>query len=211
MGKLIDKKNNKKIKILAIGDIHGDTGLVKKLALKAKKENVDLVILAGDVTNFENSTKNLIGPFLNEKKDVLIIPGNHESFLTIDFLTKIYSNLKNIHGYSFKKNNLGIFGAGGGNVGLNSCDDLEIFNVLKKGNKDVNNLMKKIMVTHMHPFGSKSEFSGFKGSKSVKKAIKDFKPNILIHAHIHEARGIEEKIGKTKVINVARKEKIFEI
>ena len=30
----------KKTKILAIGDIHGDTGLVKKLAEKAKKENI---------------------------------------------------------------------------------------------------------------------------------------------------------------------------
>ena len=36
----------KKTKILAIGDIHGDQGLVKKLAETAEKENVDFIILA---------------------------------------------------------------------------------------------------------------------------------------------------------------------
>ena len=201
----------KKTKILAVGDIHGDTGLVKRLAEKAVKENVDLVILAGDITMFESSVKNLIGPFIKAKKQVLLIPGNHESNATIDFLSEMYPNTKNIHGYSFKKDNLGIFGAGAGDVGINMIKDSEIFNLLKKGHEYVKDSPKKIMVTHMHPKGSKAEFSGFPGSQAVRKAIKEFHPNILITAHIHEAAGIEEDIGKTRVINVSRKEKIFEI
>lgn len=202
---------SKKTKILAVGDIHGDTGLVKKLAEKAKKEDVDLVILAGDLTFAETSIKNMIGPFVKAKKQVLLIPGNHESTATVDFLADLYPNTKNIHGYSFVKGDLGVFGAGSGDIGINTVRDSEIFTLLKKGHEKVKNLKKKIMVTHMHPKGSKAEFSGFIGSKAVKKAIKAFNPNILIDAHIHEASGIEEKIGKTKVINVSRKEKIFEI
>lgn len=201
----------KKTKILAIGDIHGDTGLVKKLAEKSVKENIDLVILAGDITMFEDSLKDLIGPFAKVKKQVLIIPGNHESMATIDFFTEMYSNTRNIHGYSFKKDNLGIFGAGSANVGINTIKDSEIFDLLKKGFKEVKDSPKKIMVTHMHPKGSKAEFSGFEGSKGIKKAIKEFQPDFLITAHIHEAGGFEEYIGKTKVINVSGKEKIFEI
>jgi hypothetical protein len=201
----------KKTKILAVGDIHGDTGLVKRLAEKAKKENVDLVILAGDLTFAESSVKNLIGPFIKAKKQVLLIPGNHESMATIDFLAEMYPNTKNIHGYSFIKNDLGIFGAGAGDIGINQINDSEIFNILKKGHENVKNLNKKIMVTHMHARGSKAEFSGFPGSNAVRKAIKEFKPDVLINAHIHEAAGIEEKIGKTRVINVSRREKIFEI
>ncbi len=201
----------KKTKILAVGDIHGDTGLVRRLAEKAVKENVDLVILAGDITFAEQSTKNLIGPFIKANKQVLLIPGNHESNATIDFLSEMYPNTKNIHGYSFKKNNLGIFGAGAADVGINMIKDSEIFNLLKKGHENVKDSEKKIMVTHMHPKGSKAEFSGFPGSIAVKKAIKEFQPNILITAHIHEAAGLEEYMGKTRVINVSRKEKIFEI
>ena len=140
-----------------------------------------------------------------------MITGNHESSATVDFLAEMYPNIKNIHGYSFIQNDLGIFGAGGANMGINTIRDSEIFNLLKKGNKRVKDLKKKIMVTHMHPKGSKAEFSGFKGSKAVEKAIKEFHPDIAICSHIHEAAGIEEKIGKTKVINVGKKGKIIEI
>jgi len=205
---MVTKKH--KTKILAVGDIHGDTGLVKKLAQRAKKENVDLVILAGDLTFLESSIDNLIGPFVKAKKQVLLIPGNHESFATADLLAQMYPITKNIHGYSFQKGDLGIFGAGGGNA-INITPDKDIFNALKKGHKNIKDIKKKIMVTHMHHKGSQAEFSGIPGSKAVKKAIKEFSPDILISAHIHEAGGLREKIGKTEIINVSRNPIIFEI
>jgi Icc-related predicted phosphoesterase len=62
----------------------------------------------------------------------------------------------------------------------------------------------------MHPAGTKSEFSGISGSKGITKAIKEFSPDIAIFGHIHEAGGLIEKIGKTKLINVARTPTIFE-
>ena len=205
------KKVKKKTKILAVGDIHGDERFVKKIAKKAEKEKIDLVILTGDLTLAEISTKNIIGPFVKTKKQVLLIPGNHESVATVDFLAELYPNTKNIHGYSFIKDCVGIFGAGGADVGIHQIKDSEIFELLRKGNEKIKGLDKKIMVTHIHPKGSKSEFSGFKGSKAVRKAIEKFQPDIAIFSHIHEAAGFEEKIGKTKVINVSRKEKVFEI
>ncbi len=206
------KDKNKKTKILAVGDIHGDTKFVERLAKKAKDENVDLVILAGDLTFLEKSTKNLIGPFVKEKKEVILIPGNHETMSTINTLTQIYEGTKHVHGYSIKRGNLGIFGSGYEPfTGPFFIEDEEIFNMLKKGNEKIKDLSKKIMVTHAHPRGSVAEFSGFPGSKAVQKAIKEFKPDILISAHIHEAGGLQEKIGKTKVIHVGRKPKIFEI
>jgi Icc-related predicted phosphoesterase len=63
----------------------------------------------------------------------------------------------------------------------------------------------------MHPEGSSSEKTGFKGSSSIKKAIKEFKPDVALFSHIHEAGGIEDKIGKTRLINVSRKGTIFDI
>jgi len=75
----------------------------------------------------------------------------------------------------------------------------------------IKDLEKKIMVSHMHAAGTKSEFSGFKGSEALRHAIKEFKPDLFISGHIHEAEGIEEKIGKTKVISVGRRGRIIEI
>ncbi|MCX6751101.1 MAG: metallophosphoesterase [Candidatus Pacearchaeota archaeon] len=205
-------KNKKKTRILAVGDIHGDTKFVEKLAKKAKDENVDIVIIAGDLTWLEQSTKNLIGPFIKENKEVLLIPGNHETMSTINTLTQIYPGTRHIHGYSVTKGDLGIFGSGyNSSAGPFWIEDEEIFKMLKKGNEKVKDFKKKIMVTHAHPKGSIAEFSGFPGSKAVEKAIKEFKPDVLISAHIHEAGGLQEKIGKTTVLHVGRKPTIFEI
>ncbi len=202
----------KKTKILAAGDIHGDKGLAKKLAEKAKKENVDLVILAGDLTMFEADTKGIIGPFMKLKKPVLLLHGNHESLATVDFLTEMYSpHTKNLHGYSIMKNDVGIFGAGGSDLGFTPSSEKEMFETLRKARKGIKDAKKTIMVTHTHPFKSKAEFSGFEGSRGVRKAIKEFHPDILLSGHIHEAEGIEEKIGNTKVINIGKKGKIIEI
>jgi len=86
-----------------------------------------------------------------------------------------------------------------------------MFETLKKAHSGIKDAKRKIMITHMHPSGSASEISGFKGSKGIRKAIKEFSPEILIHSHIHEAEGIEDKIGKTTIINVGRKGRIIEI
>ena len=69
------------------------------------------------------------------------------------------------------------------------------------------------MVTHVHPTKSKMEkFSDFvPGSKGVEKAISELKPDILLCSHVHEADGIEERLDKTRVINVGRSGRIIEI
>ena len=151
-------------------------------------------------------------PFVKAKKQVLLIPGNHEPNSTVNFLAEMYPHTKNIHGYPHQIGELGIFGAGyDSNLGPFWIEDKEIFKILKKSHEKIKNAKKKLMVTHALPAGSKSEIIKDSGSKAVRKAITEFKPDVLISGHVHEAGGIEEKIGKTRVINVARKAKIFEI
>jgi len=59
----------KKMRILAAGDIHGDASLTKKLAEKAEKEKADVVILCGDITSLIE-TKNLLKPFKEKNQRV---------------------------------------------------------------------------------------------------------------------------------------------
>lgn len=200
------------MKILAAGDIHGDSRLSEKLAEKATREKVDLVILCGDLTYSEQSTKNIIGPFVKAHKKVLLIPGNHESIATADFLAEVYG-VKNIHGYSVKYKDIGIFGCGGANIGINQLQEDEIFDLLKKGNEKIEYLKKRIMVTHVHPSETHmAKFTNiFPGSEGVRKAINTLKPDILLCSHVHEAEGIEEKVGNTLVMNVGKEGKIIDI
>lgn len=200
------------MKILASGDLHGDTKLAEQLAEKADREKVDLVILCGDLTFAERSTDNLIGPFKKRNQKVLLIPGNHETIATADFLAQLYG-VKNLHGYGVKYGDVGIFGAGGANIGLFQLDESELFDLLKKGHDQISYLGKTIMVTHVHPTGTIMEkmTSIFPGSTGIRKAVETFKPDILLCSHVHEAEGIEEKIGKTRVINVGKQGKIINI
>src|SRR3989338_4823103 len=160
----------KKLKILAAGDIHGDRTLAETLAQKAQDEHCDLVILCGDLTMMEQSTEGIIGPFVKRGEKVLLIPGNHETIATADFLSQLYG-VKNLHGYAVKYKDVGIFGAGGANIGLFQLEENEIYGLLKKGFDRIRDIKKKIMVTHVHPEGSKMEkFTKlFPGSSGVKK------------------------------------------
>jgi len=205
-------KAKHKFRILSAGDIHGDVDLAEKLAKRAEKENVDLVILCGDITMFERSTKNLISPFAKRHQKVLLVPGNHESVATADFLAEFYG-VKNIHGYSVKYEDVGIFGAGGANIGVAQLTEKEMYDLLKKGFDKIKYLKKRIMVTHVHPSDTKMEkFTKiFPGSTGIRKAVEKFKPDILLCSHVHEAEGLEEMIGKTRVINVGTKGMIIEI
>lgn len=200
------------MKILAAGDLHGDSTLSKKLAEKADRENVDLVVLCGDLTMAESSSRGLISPFIKKKKKVLLIPGNHETIATADFLAELYG-ATNLHGYSLKIKDVGFFGCGSANIGLFQLPEDEIYKTLVKGFLNIKDAKTKIMVTHIHPKGTLIEkFTNiFEGSSGVKKAVIELKPDILLCSHVHEAEGIEEQIGKTKVINVGRQGKIIKI
>ncbi len=208
------RPKGEKMKILAAGDIHGDSNLAIQLAERAEKENVDLVVLCGDLTFAEREMKNILAPFVRKNKKVVLIPGNHETNATVDFLAQVYDAI-NLHGYSIKMKDVGLFGMGGAtNVGpVPPISESEAFDLLKKGHRYVKDMKKKIMVTHIHPKGSLMEkFSAFvPPSSAVRKAVDEFKPDFLLCSHVHEAEGIEEKIGDTLVINVGKKGKIIEL
>jgi len=200
------------MKILAAGDLHGDTRLANALARKAEKNRVDLVILCGDITLDDSSTSNLIGPFVKRRKKVLLVPGNHETLATADFLAELY-DATNLHAYSVKIKDIGFFGCGFANVGVNRLKEDEITKILSRAYQKIKSAKKKIMVTHVHPEGTLMGklTSFFPGSSGVRKAVSKLKPDILLCSHVHEAEGVEEKIGRTKIINVGREGKIIKI
>lgn len=200
----------KSFKLLAASDLHGDSTAARKLAERAQKANVDLVVLCGDITGLVE-TKNIIKPFKDRKQKLLILPGNWDSFATTDFLASLYG-VKNIHGYSAQYDQVGFFGAGGADTGpFSRVSEREMMKTLERAHAGLKGVERTVMVTHMHPQGSKSEFSGFEGSASIRKAIKKFKPDLLIHGHIHEAAGVDEIIDGTRVVNVGKKGVIFEL
>ncbi|MBS3117484.1 metallophosphoesterase family protein [Candidatus Woesearchaeota archaeon] len=199
------------MKILAASDLHGSGILASRLAERAALENVDVVILCGDITHFDQEAKNILRPFILLNKKVLLIPGNHDTLAGINTLADIYK-VKNIHGSSVRYGDVGIFGCGGANIGPHTfLSDNEMLDLLKGAFSRIAYLPKKIMVTHLHPAGSLIERLSFPGGKGLRHAIRLFKPDILFCGHIHECEGLEESIDSTKVVDVGRTGTIIEI
>ena len=67
------------MKVLALSDTHGNEDMVRRLADEAEKNDVDLVLIAGDISEFGEIGKNMIGPFLAKGKKVVFVAGNHDA------------------------------------------------------------------------------------------------------------------------------------
>jgi len=194
-----------RLKILAAGDIHGDVLVAKRLAEKARKNNVDLVVLLGDLHGMKGG-EDIITPFKDAKQKVVFIPGNWDSSFEANTLRDIHK-VKNLDGYYATYKGVGIVGVGNPDFQL-ELDEKKTFDKLRK-NFERMKPRKRILISHLHASGTKAEFSGFPGSKGIRKAIDYFQPDIFMSGHIHEAEGLEEKIGKTKVLNIGDKGEII--
>jgi Icc-related predicted phosphoesterase len=195
------------MKILAASDIHNDKKVIDKLVEKAKNEKVDLVLLCGDLTFVESDLTGIIGPFKKLDKKIIIIPGNHETFATVEFLAKQYSpGVYNLHGRAVLfYNEIGIFGCGSANIGLFELGDSEIKELLEKAHSKIKDAKKKIMVTHIPPYGTKIDMLWqHVGSKGVRDEIEKIQPDLELCGHVHETFGMQATIGKTRVINVGK-------
>jgi Icc-related predicted phosphoesterase len=198
------------MKILAFVDSHGNVTALKKLVERAKKQDIDLVICAGDISVFGDKLKKLISLFKNIKKPFVIIPGNHEDNSEVTKACKPFQNCVNIHKKAFRGKGSVIFGYGGGGFSL---VDKKFEKIAEKFKTKIKNKEKVILVTHAPPYNTKVDKIGKNpvGNKSIRKFILEAKPHLAICGHLHENAGKIDTIGRTKVVNPGYKGKIIEI
>ena len=203
------------VKFLAFSDHHADAALQQRMISLAEQHKIGLVFIPGDFSpHFQNEIpENMVGPFLESGARVYVLHGNHETQASAQFVEEKYK-LTHFHGHGFVHEGVGFFGAGGADIGPFPTSDAEIFEALATSHNNIKHAKKKVMFTHVHPRNSITEkMCPVKetGSQAVLDAINTFKPDLVICGHIHEAGGIEETIGSTKVVNVACTGKIFEL
>jgi Icc-related predicted phosphoesterase len=192
------------MKILAVSDIHGK---YMKIIEYLKENNVDLIILTGDITHF--GPPELAEEIMNEISSfdipVLAIPGNCDPINLYGNIDN--SNAINIHGRSVTIKNIGICGFGGSNpTPFNTpleFDEVEIYDEARKAMESIKNHKVTLFITHAPPIGTKTDIlpSGdHVGSESIRRVIEEFQPTLNICGHIHESRAMDE-LGETKVVN----------
>lgn len=197
------------MKILAFTDMHGMHGYAKVLLLKAA--DADLLVCAGDISDWGQDVEKQIRLFEKLGKPFLIIPGNHEDE---DILRKICQKISfccYLHKGSYELGNYIFFGYGGGGF---SERDKEFERIAGKFKAALPPGKKVIVVTHGPPYGTKLDLlqgAGHRGCKSLRDFLLDVRPMLHICGHLHENAGNIDKVGVTTVINPGPEGRIIEI
>ncbi|MBW2981799.1 metallophosphoesterase [Candidatus Woesearchaeota archaeon] len=200
------------MKILAFVDSHGNTESLKKLIERAKKDDINVVICAGDISVFGDKLNKLVEMVSKIKKPFLVIHGNHESEEEIEKACKPFNNCINIHKAGFSGANFTVLGYGGGGFSKVDKNFEKISKVFKKIIKERAG-HKIILVTHAPPYNTNVDKIGKNpvGNKSIRNFISEVKPDLVICGHLHENANKKDKIGKTLIINPGYKGKVIEI
>lgn len=195
------------MKILAFIDLHSDVKSLRRVL--EKSSGVDLVIGAGDLSDWGKDIRKILLYFKKIDKPFLVIHGNHEDETD---LKNICSDLKfpsYIHKKQYELNGYTFIGYGGGGFSLED-KEFERFYKSLKIKKD----SKVVFITHGPPYGTKCDYlqrCGFTGCRSYNKMIKELKPILHICGHIHENSSCKDKIGSTTVMNPGKEGKIIRI
>ena len=203
--------------ILAISDVHAkeNQGLYDYL----EKNNIDIIIITGDITNF--------GPleFVDEFFDKLskfnimtiAIPGNCDPDGVVGKIDDF--GAISCHNDVIEHWNLVFYGFGGSNPtpfdtpgemdeetlynSIKSVMDSKDINLVKQGNGAFPHGKISILLTHAPPKDTecdKIEDGAHVGSESIRKIIEEYQPRLNLCGHIHEARAFD-MIGNTVVAN----------
>ncbi len=186
------------MKCICTADLHGRFENIKKL--RHEIEDADLVIIAGDITNFgdKDDAKGIIRAFMEYCDRILAIPGNCDKRDVNQALKdlKIY-----LHGKGIEINGVGFFGVGGSNITPFSTpqeySDDELFGIASRGYGTLKSVHRRIMITHAPAYGILDRTSSgmHVGSKRLRDFIRENRVDLVISAHIHEARGMEHWQG----------------
>jgi uncharacterized protein len=195
--------------ILAFTDIHGNKKQIEALATLAHK--ADLLICCGDISDFGKNAKNTLLKFINTKRPLLFVHGNHETEETFEKLAKEYENFIYLHKSSITIDGITFFGYGGGGF---AQKNKELERISTEFRKKLRPNQRVITVTHGPPHGTtldKLDDDYYTGCKSIRKMIEEIQPIIHLCGHIHENSGKQDKVNNTIILNPGPKGKLIRV
>lgn len=191
------------MKIIAISDIH--SRLDYQPSVTSRLGKADLVLVAGDITNFgdHKEASVIVERLLQYNNNILAVPGNCDHVGVNDTLI---SHGIDIHGRERCFKGITLFGLGG-------CNNTPFHTPNEYSEPDMTMLLSRfsrnpqagkfIFLSHAPPYKTKLDrvFFGFHaGSKAIRKFIEQTHPDLVVCGHIHEARGFDY-IGDTLILN----------
>ena len=192
------------MRIVALSDIHGAYGEMERII--SSEDDLDLVILAGDITTNGDKRELAKGLDVVRKQRVpfLAVCGNMDPPVLEEVLL---AERASINGRGAVVGGVGFFGVSAAPHSFlhtpNEISEEEIRRCAEAGWKEVSTARRKIFVPHAPPARTKIDktfLGAHVGSSAVREFIEVYQPDAVLCGHIHEARGTDS-IGTTQVVN----------
>jgi len=186
------------MRIVALADIHGRSSI--PAAVIDILSTADLVIIAGDITNFGgyNDACQIISTIKTYNESIVAVPGNCDRLTVNKFLDDTSVSL---HERTKYIDTVMLYGIGG-------CATTPFHTPQEYPDKEIAAMLNRIeyhakakwhvLVTHCPPAHTRIDrtFLGLHvGSNAVRSFIETSGPDLVICGHIHEARGSDRLIN----------------
>lgn len=191
------------MKLLCFSDLHCDRAAATNLVTMAG--DVDVVIGAGDFANRHQGLADTLDILSAITRPSVLVPGNGE---TVDELRDAvvvagWTSARVLHGDGVQIDGVDFWGVGGGipvtPFGDWSYDfDEEAGKAMLAGCP-----AGGVLVVHSPPIDTvDSDSSGrIRGSKSIRRAVEDTSPRLVVCGHIHSDWGKQVLLGKSRIVN----------
>lgn len=199
----------KPLRILGLADLHDRIDMLDGL----KDIDADLIVFCGDLHNggSKNTARPAVLSLAGLGLPVLIVPGNMDHRDVVPDLW-VQAGLQMLHRSSYRFGDLGFLGMGGmvardprrlGDPARYYHSDSDVYETLASGYKKIANARIKIIIVHQPPRGAQDTlYNGeSSGSMSLRRFVEEYRPDLLLCGHIHEARGMGY-LGTTRIVNV---------
>ncbi len=197
------------MKILCIADVHGDRESLLRAVKFSRENGINSVIFLGDLSSYGvNSEQNLndarflINTF--NGFNLMAVPGNCDSREILCLFDKANVNL---HERIRSINDISLIGFGGSSPTPFSTpfelDENEIYVRLKRL-LEKRKTEKTVLILHEPPRGTKCDLAKARhiGSKSIRRIVDEFQPDLVLCSHVHESGGVMDRIGETRIANI---------
>jgi putative phosphoesterase len=192
------------MRILAISDIHGSFESAERIL--EQETAYDLVLLCGDLTThgMPQEVEKALRQFQSHGVPVLAVAGNMDS---TDIDAVLDDEDCSINGTGRIMQDIGFFGVSAAPLSSlhtpYEISEQEILRRATSGWNDVKDAHRKVFVPHAPPRKTKLDrtfLGSHVGSTSVRAFIEQYKPDVVVCGHIHEARGVDA-FGQVQMIN----------
>jgi hypothetical protein len=190
-------------RILVFSDIHSDwKALARLMAIEA-----DYYFAAGDLVSWARGLDKA-GQVLNQRAGrVWVLPGNHESERDIAELCERH-RLHNFHGRTMKVDGVHLAGLGYSNPTPFDTPGEYSETELAERLARFAGLKPLVLICHCPPKGTPLDAAGpgrHFGSSAVREFVDAEAPAYLFCGHIHEAEGVEARLGSTVGVNAGKR------